>query len=203
MRTRPRVRLVWRSCIRSTKSLLLKSVLALTAHSYLRATLEVIGDAGNVLAFPPLWAGALQADFFTGYDVIYLDLHGFTDSIYLYFDREGQQGALNVNTLKDAKLGDVVVFSTACNFTKTAFPQAFYDAGAQAVIGGEGLNYAGKTRIAGAQQLAKFLIKRLNAGEMPARALANAKMNLRFTPAALLRRPEGIDALDFEILRRQ
>src|SRR3972149_6692696 len=71
------------------------------------------------------------------------------------------------------------------------------------LIGGEGLNYAGKTRIAGAQQLAKFLIKRLNAGEMPDRALANAKMNLRFTPAALLRRPEVIDALDFEILRRQ
>jgi hypothetical protein len=154
-------------------------ILALTDAAYQHATRRVVGPAAQMWICPPLGAADMSADMLTDYDFVYLDLHGQADSIYLYCGARQRQAALAVWTVRQARLAGAVVFATTCYLPQTPFLQAFLEAGAQAVIAGDGQNFGTRTRLSGAQVLARLFLDHFKCSCDPAQALEHAKQTLR------------------------
>ncbi len=150
-------------------------ILAYTDARYLRATRRVVGPEAEVITSPPVFSYNFDADCLAHRDLIYLDLHGQPDSIYLYSGPGERQAALSINWLRTVKLEGAIVFSTTCYLPQTQFVRAFLEAGAGMVIAGDGQNFGTRKRLSGTQVLAQRFIRFLGEGEKPPAALVLAK----------------------------
>lgn len=177
-------------------------VLAIYDERYAAATVKVVGQGATLLSAPPYVAREMTPARLERYDVLYLDLHGQPGSVYLYYGAPALQAALHVDTIRQANLAGAVVFATTCYLPATPFLHAFLQAGARAVIAGEGVNYAGRTRLAGAQLLARLVLRRLERGQAVEQALAEGlqvmRANLRLR---LFERQATEDTLGFKVYR--
>lgn len=172
------------------------NIFAYVDRRYQFSTRKVVGEEATVLTSPPIYAYDFNSEWLEGHDLIYLDLHGRSRSVYLYSGDEWD-GALDVRHVLDAKLGGAIVFATTCHLPDTKFIGAFLDAGASAVIAGAGVNWGARTRISGAQLLAALTIRALRAGRMVDIALVEAKRKLRFSFHRLRDWEATEDALQF------
>jgi hypothetical protein len=89
--------------------------------------------------------------------------------------------ALTAGQIRQAKLSGAVVFATCCYLgdTDSSMLDALLDAGASYVIGGDGKNWAGAKRPAGASYLGQWFREWLERGRDPLTALSHAKRLLR------------------------
>jgi len=179
-------------------------IMAYTDRRYLRGTLLVVGRDAEVLSSPPWRAQDVSPGMLWGYDVIYIDLHGFQGKDQLYSLEGG--AALSGETVRAADLRGTVVVATTCHLPETGLIDAFLDAGATAVVGGAGDNRGaprGALWLAGAQLLARFTIERLQQGWPVESALVMAKHCVRLSPWRLLGWRAALDALEFRCFRKE
>lgn len=140
-----------------------------------------------------------------GYDVLYFDLHGQPGAAWWYGDDD--LVALTEAQILDADLGGAVVFAVNCHLADDDSPMldALLNAGARYVIGGPGLNFAGKRTIYGAAALGKSFIIALEHGKHPLKALAIAKRSLSIWSMAQAapKKKAARDALQFKAFYRK
>lgn len=179
-------------------------LLAYSSQRYERGTKKLwqgIADGGMFITSPPCQEPDIPAIWLSGYDAIYIDLHGEPGETYLYGD-DGAK-ALSLHTVRKSWVQGAVVFLTTCYLPETGFVEAFLDAGASAVIGGAGSNWGGRRWPHGAQHLGRLFLE-LYAKELPAEyALKCAKHRLRWDVWQRVLHPKATrDALGFQIWRR-
>lgn len=175
-------------------------ILAYTDQRYAVATRQVVGVGATILTSPPLYAADVSASMLQGYDLIYIDLHGDPGSVYLYSGKPALQAALKLDTVLGSNLTGCVVLATTCYLPQTKFIEAFLNAGARAVIAGDGENYGDRTRLSGAQVLAHKFIECYtgNAGT----ALEWAKQSMQSSLwARFFQRKATADALQFRLFQ--
>lgn len=177
-------------------------VFAFCDRRYQVATRKVVGPEAEVISSPPIFASDVNPEWFEGAEFFYVDLHGQPGSVYLWSGPREQWAALHVHVVARAKLAGTVVVATTCYLPETPFLQAFLDAGATVIGGGEG-NYGTRRRLSGAQVLAKDVLAGLRAGRGTEEAFERAKALLRLNPVRWLTdRKATADALAFKIWRR-
>jgi len=147
---------------------------------------------------PPLTANVFDSQWLTGYDLLYFRLHGHKSFPTLMFG-DGQIPALIAGQIRAADLGGAIVVIANCYGTESPLVQAFYAAGASAVIAGYGPNIAAGNRVVGTDLLVKWLIRGLQMRLPVKRALAVAKARLLATSW----RAADRDAREFTIMRRK
>jgi hypothetical protein len=134
---------------------------------------------------PPTSAETFDLAWLENQDLILIDLHGERGLDYWYAVAE-EGGipqrivALRAEQIRQADLGEAIVFATSCYLGEEDSPMltALLDAGASYVIAGAGENLAGERKVAGAGLLALFFRMFLEAGTSPLKALATAKDSL-------------------------
>jgi hypothetical protein len=129
-----------------------------------------------------------------GYDLIYFKLHGLTTQPYWYGDNMAT--ALSASQILQANLKGATVFVANCHLDSSSpMLNALIAAGAGAVVGGSGANFAGVTQVYGADMLGLFFRRFLSASLPTRTSLALAKHRLR-----LGRQNRYIrDTLDFKL----
>jgi hypothetical protein len=107
--------------------------------------------------------------------MIYLDLHGQPGDTAWYGD--DWIVALTEKQVRSVDLGGAVVFAVNCYLADDESPMmdALLDAGAQYVIGGDGLNYGGASSMIGASKLGQRFRQFYALFGDPLRALSLAK----------------------------
>ena len=174
-------------------------ILAYTAQRYLQATLATVGRDADILISPPLVAADIQPFWLEGYDVFYVDLHGQAGSVRLWSGLQQRYAALDAKTIQATNLTGTIVFLTSCFLPETPFIKMFLEARATCVIGGAGKNYGTRTRISGAQKLAKLFLDGLRWGQEPGLALISAKKRLSRSLSRLLSPRATKDSLQFNL----
>jgi hypothetical protein len=150
-------------------------VLAYCCASY---RLSVRRAAGvEPLLCPPAGADTFDPAWLSGQDLIYVKLHGMPGQGFWYGD--DWVTALSAAQVRGADLGGAVVFVTNCYLPESPMLDALRVAGARAIVGGSGQNYAGKTRVFGADLLGLIFRQLLAVGLGPESALRMAKARLR------------------------
>ena len=167
-----------------------------------RKLFDRYADDGLMRTSPPVTVAMFQPEWLEGQEVIYLDLHGLPGARYLY---AGGEYALAVDAVRGAHLDGAVVFATSCNMPETPFLRAFLDAGASAVITGEGENWGGRWKLTGAGKLAwEFLYRYSTAPLFASEALDRAKDALAsYRYHRIFHRKATRDALEFRVWRRE
>jgi hypothetical protein len=131
--------------------------------------------------FDPRWLGELESD--KPWDLIYLDLHGRPGDTAWY----GDDGivAMTEEQVRSVDLGGAVVFAVNCYLADDESPMmdALLDAGAQYVIGGDGLNYGGTRSMVGASKLGQRFRQFYELLGDPLRALSLAKQAVQVSKA--------------------
>jgi hypothetical protein len=172
-------------------------VLAYCAESYREATRRAAGV--TPLTCPPLESLTFDPYWLEGHDLVWIDLHGLPLDRAWYGD--GRRRALLAHDVHRLELGGTVVFAASCHLDQDSpMLAAFLDAGAT-VIGGPGLNYAGRETVLGAGLLGMWLRRGLQAGLDAARALAVARARVRLTAIMGTNRMAARDALGFRMWR--
>jgi hypothetical protein len=165
---------------------------------------DTVARATGVTPFtsPPWDAETFRPAWLAGRDLIYFRLHGLPGAYPVWFG-EGADGNLTPAfcrpNLGVADLGGATVVIANCYSTHGPLLQAFYDAGAGAVIAAPGENYAAGNVVLGADLLAKWVILGLRLGLSVERALQLAKTRLILTAWRISDR----DALGFRIISRE
>lgn len=181
-------------------------ILAITDKRYVRSTLEVVGEEGDILVSPPLTASEIQPSWLEGYDVIYIDLHGLPGSAYLYAGENQDLPGLSFKTVRQAWLDGAIVVATSCHLPSTPFVDAFLAGGARAVIAGEDVNFGGRTRASSAQRLAMdviFFLRAAGADWDVQEILDKAKTRLGREFGSLFRPRITRDALAFKLYQKE
>lgn len=111
-----------------------------------------------------------------GYSFLYIDLFGTWGAPW--WTGDGGQVAITAEQVRALNLAGTVVFSLACYLPESPMLAALQDAGA-VVIGGSGLNWAGRTRLTGAALLAKWVWGLMRQGQGVAEAWDRAQRRLR------------------------
>ena len=152
------------------------------------------------LLSPPITAEIFDPAWLTGYDFLYLKLHGLPEEIYWYGD--DWTTALRATQILAANLERTVVFVANCHLFQanngqhptSPFLTALLGAGARAVVGGAGQNFAKCHTIHGADRLGQTFRRLLQLHLPPYTAF-------RLTQLALTARPyknlADLDALNF------
>jgi hypothetical protein len=164
-------------------------VLAYCAKSFEQATQQAAGVAP--LTSPPLTAALFDPLLLSGHDLIYFDLHGGAGDAWWYGAWKENNFtyltvALTADQVRRARLGGAVVFALNCHLADRGSPMldALLAAGARYVIGGDGRNWAGKTRsLFGASLLGLWFRRGMEMGLDPLRALGLAKRRVRLSLA--------------------
>ena len=146
---------------------------------------------------PPTSADDFDLAWLEDRDFIYFDLHGWPMDGRWY----GDNGlpALKASQIRQADLGGAIVFAVSCYLADEDSPMldALLDAGARYVIGGDGANWAGKSRaLLGASLLGLWMRKLLAIGADPLWALTIAKrrLQLELAGADILQQEERAEA---------
>lgn len=155
------------------------------------------------LTSPPLVAANVPVKALIA-DVLYFRLHGTQSNTDVWFGDDGNGNkpiALRLETIAELKLDNTIVIIANCYGSESPFVQAFYDAGARAVIAAPGENYAAGGSVLGGDMIAKWVIRWLKLGKSPEVALRRAKAFVRFSP----RTPREVrkDTLEFEIIGKK
>lgn len=155
------------------------------------------------LLSPPTTVETFQPACLQGHHFIYFKLHGLPDQPFWYGDHWCT--AVSAEQIQAANLHGAVVFVANCYLLPppeerlagrtTPMLDALQAAGARAIIGGDGQNYARANTIDGADALGIFIRVWLERGFTPPNAFRYAKRLLRFVSAA---RPAIQDALRFD-----
>jgi hypothetical protein len=165
-------------------------VLAYCCASY---RLSVRRAAGvEPLLCPPADVSSFDPAWLRGQDLIYVKLHGMPGQAYWYGDNWAT--ALSAAQVRAADLSGAVVFVANCYLSESPMLEALRLAGAKAVVGGSGQNYAGKSRVFGADLLGMIFRQLLAVGLGPESALRLAKARLRLGRDRVSR-----DTLEFEL----
>lgn len=165
-------------------------VFAYCAQSFERSVRRAAGV--EPLTCPPLSFqkfGVLQL---SGKDFVYFKLHGLPAQPYWYGD--GWLTALSEAQLRQADLRDSVVFVANCFLPESPMLDALLAAGAKAVIGGPGPNYASVAGIDGADLLGLWIRWGLQLGASVQEAFDIARVRLHLKPGLAAQ-----DALGFQI----
>ena len=182
---------------------------------------ESVDKASGVvpLTCPPMKLEYFDARWLAGadgghpYDLLYFKLHGLPGKPYWYGDN--WVTALSAAQLQGIDLGGAVVFVANCHLVAdgdlsqdelssksglaTPMLSALLDAGASAVIGGPGVNYARSKSVDGADLLGQAFRRGLAMGLSTATAFSLAMFRLR----AKVRKDATIrDTLEFRIFTR-
>ena len=178
-------------------------IFAYCDQRYKVATKKVVGEGALIATSPPWLAHSVKPEWFTYKDIIYLDLHGEPGSIYMWSGPEQDIPALNAKMFDQVSVGGAVIIASTCYLPKTPFLRAFLEAGAEAVIGGDGKNWGNQRTLTGSQLLAADVIKALRAGVAVGEALQKAKHKLSRNWRRFIGRPKTraaiADALEFKI----
>lgn len=151
------------------------------------------------LTSPPLTAGQFNVRWLSGYDLLYFRLHGLSVMPDIWLNDE-RQAALYKATVARASLGGAIVVVANCfGAQQRGFMQAFYQAGASAVIAGPGENVAAANRVVGTDLLVKWLISGIKVGLPLGYALLGAKTRL----ATTMFRASDRDAMAFRIIENE
>ena len=124
---------------------------------------------------------------------LYFKLHGLAGQPYWYGD--GWMTAISAAQLCSLDLSGAVVFVANCFLADSPMLPALLDAGARAVVGGHGENYARSRGVDGADLLGLWFRRFCQAGLQVRMAMALSKVRLK------ARRPTKAirDALAFEL----
>lgn len=145
----------------------------------------------------PPWKNGTHINLKFSYcDLLFFTFHGLVNQPYLYSDT--WETALSVDEVRHANLSRAVVFSGCCYTIESGFCQAFFDAGADAVIAGPGRNFFIPGRkAAGFDRLAYYfrLLYGLHLDAKAALDLAKTRFKVN--------RPNKItrDVLEFDVYR--
>lgn len=167
--------------------------LAYCAASYEQSVRRAAGV--KPLLSPPASVETLDVSLFHGREFVYFKLHGLPGQPFWYGD--DWLTAVSAKQVREMDLGGAVVFVANCHLPESPMLEALLDAGAGAVIGGGGENYARAGRVDGADLLGLYVRWMLELGVGLQRAFWVAKMRLR------LRRPGKVteDTLAFRLYR--
>jgi len=163
------------------------------------------------LTAPPLLASTFEPRVLENAALLYFRLHEIQPSPTTWFG-ETLAGelvpALHISHLRGLDLDGAVVVIGNCYGKHSLFVQAFYDAGARAVIAGAGHNYAGAQHVLGTDLLVRWIRAGLQSGIPIAIALQIAKWRLHLTRERRGKTKRGIvkpnaDALEFDIIKRK
>lgn len=157
------------------------------------------------LVCPPVTWYTFPVGSLAGQDLIYLDLHGRPGDAQWYGDNDVV--ALNEHQVRRMDLSGVTVFAVNCYLGDTDSPMldALLDAGARAVIGGSGENFAGENRLLGASLLGYWFRRAMEWHRPPEVALTVAKRALwltRLWARSPAHRQATDDALAFRVFVR-
>ena len=171
------------------------------------AAAVAVGKAVGVkpLTSPPLTAGTVT-DLWTGADFVYIRLHGRPDVPDTWFGQSVGGDVTTALTLDDLHRVSGVWLLANCYGASSPFVGALYRAGAQAVIAGAGPNYAARSRVIGADLLARWLRYGLSLGLSVqwALTLAKARTALSYSRAEVNGRIvcPNADTLAFKLIER-
>ena len=139
------------------------------------------------LTSPPLSAGCVP-DVWAGADFVYVRLHGRPNVPDTWFGESADGDAITALTIDDLGKVSGVWLLANCYGAESPWVAALYRAGAQAVIAGNGSNYAARKRVVGTDLLARWLKHGLELG-LPvqwALRLAKARVGLsKYSRAAV------------------
>lgn len=106
------------------------------------------------LLSPPVSFHQFKPEWLEGFDFIYFKLHGLPKQPYWYGD--DWLTAIGAEHLRSSVLVGTVVFVANCYLPGSPMLGALLMAGAEAVVGGEGVNYARSDRVDGADLLGLY-----------------------------------------------
>ena len=156
-------------------------IFAYFAKSFEKVTWKSAGV--KPLTSPPLRAETFDATQLEGAQLLYFDLHGQPGAPFWMGDDEII--ALRAEQIARLDLRGAVVFALSCYLADAGSPMmdAFLDAGARYVIGGDGENYASSSSADYGAALLGYWFRRLvDIGADPLRALAIAKRRVGIGP---------------------
>lgn len=171
--------------------------------AYCATTFEysVTKAAGVVpLLSPPITTAGFEPHWLQGHDFIYLKLHGLPEEAYWYGDN--WITAISATQILAADLKGTTVFVANChlfqanNGQRPSSPMltALLAAGARAVVGGAGDNFAKRHTVHGADRLGRAFRYLLQLGFAPYTAFRLAQFLLTLRPH---KEPADLDALKF------
>ena len=147
---------------------------AYCCHSFSPSVLQAAGV--HPLTCPPITRATFDPAWLSGARFVYFKLHGLPGERFWYGDH--WLTAIDDEQLRQADLSRAVVFVASCHLDPGPMLEALLDAGARAVIGGSGPNYAKRFSLYGADIIGRTLRRLIRIGISPAAALAVAKARL-------------------------
>lgn len=144
------------------------------------------------LLSPPVVLRTYAPDLLSGYEFVYVKLHGLADQRFWY--NAGWDTVVSAEQLRGTDLVGAVVFVANCYLPESPMLAALLDAGAAAVVGGGGPNLAGVNVVQGADLLGFWFRMAYQLMGDAGLALSVAKRRLKVTPNRANR-----DALEFEL----
>lgn len=173
------------------------NVLAYCDERYLEVTRRVVGRGAVVVASPPAgdpdWRTPAGRAMLTESDMILFNFHAMP-GVDAWLNTRGDV-ALMADSLAALDLSRSVVFLVNCYGGGGMLP-ALKATGARLIVGGEGENFGGVSRLGGADLLAQRFVSYMRLGAPPRLALMAAKAALRL--GAQTRSVK--DALAFKVL---
>jgi len=137
------------------------------------------------LTCPPINVNNFDTGWLEGVKFIYLDLHGLPGKGYWFEmvqDPEPRQVvAMTAAKMRQCNIEGATVFASTCYLADKGSPMmtALFDAGARCVVGGDGENWAGRTRqLFGADLLGQKFRFWTSIGMSPTKALAYSKKSV-------------------------
>ncbi len=125
------------------------------------------------LTSPPLSLESFDPKQLEGHDLIFFKLHGVAGQPYWYGD--SAITAISAQQIASVKLDGALVFAENCFGLESPMPQALLAAGAAAVVAGAGVNLAGISVPGGADVIATWWRRLLEAGYTVDHALRAGK----------------------------
>lgn len=179
------------------------NVLSYCCASFRGATLLASGV--RPLVCPPVDWYTFPVGSLAGQDLVYLDLHGKPGDAQWYGDDDVV--ALRERQVRRVDLAGVTVFAVNCYLGDDDSPMldALLAAGARAVVGGDGENFAGENRLLGASFLGYWFRRAMEWRYPPEGALTMAKRALwltRLWARSSAHRQAVDDALGFRVYVR-
>ena len=176
-------------------------VVALSTRRQAESTYRAAGV--HPITFPPYDPDSFHPFLLQGTEFLYVKLHGLPGQPYWYGDQMAT--AISAEQIAHCALEGAIVFSATCHLTGEGgrddpapthpMLEALFRAGAQAVVGGSGVNFARPQSVDGADTLGRAFRHLCGMGMDPARAfhLALAGVSLRRLSPAVM------DTLDFRL----
>lgn len=147
---------------------------AYCAHSFEQSTKRAAGV--QPLLSPPSTIDTFEPAWLESHNLIYFKLHGLPGQPFWYGDK--WVTALSTDQIRSCDLTNTIIFVANCYLPESPMLQALLDAGAKAVIGGPGQNYARPNSVDGADLLGLYVRVLLQLGFSAAMALRFAKTRL-------------------------